>query len=81
VNSRQAVACAKCHVERSETSPIILFAVEKNGSEILRFAQDGNSNDKLLDIHYLELVLRVVVETRSSDTSFDLPMASTSLPV
>ena len=30
---------------------------------------------------YFELVLRVVVETRSSETSFGLPIASTSLPV
>ncbi len=30
---------------------------------------------------YFELVLRVVVEIRSSETSFGLPIASTSLPV
>jgi len=30
---------------------------------------------------YFELVLRVVVVTRSSSVSFGLPMASTSLPV
>ena len=34
-----------------------------------------------LERRYLELVLRVVVEMRSSPVSFGLPMASTSLPV
>jgi len=33
------------------------------------------------DVVYLELVLRVVVVTRSSPVSFRSPMASTSLPV
>ena len=33
------------------------------------------------NLAYFELVLRVVVETRSSETSFGLPIASTSLPV
>jgi len=35
-----------------------------------------------IERRYLELVLRVVVvEIRSSETSFGLPIASTSLPV
>ena len=34
-----------------------------------------------LNVAYLELVLRVVVEMRSSPVSFGLPIASTSLPV
>ena len=34
-----------------------------------------------IERRYFELVLRVVVVTRSSPVSFGLPMASTSLPV
>ena len=34
-----------------------------------------------LERRYFELVLRVVVEIRSSPVSFGLPIASTSLPV
>ena len=34
-----------------------------------------------IERRYFELVLRVVVEMRSSPVSFGLPIASTSLPV
>jgi hypothetical protein len=45
-----------------------------------RFAQD-DKRLRLARARYLELVLRVVVEIRSSPVSFGSPMASTLLPV
>ena len=57
---------------------LLKFLNDKGAFAPLRMTNDGSSG---LNVAYLELVLRVVVEMRSSPVSFGSPMASTSLPV
>lgn len=73
--------------EQSEGSQVISAEREESNQRCfarLNMTKIGSrelANAPSLNVVYFELVLRVVVEMRSSDTSFGLPMASTSLPV
>jgi len=67
-----------------ENSSEAIAAIRVSFGSVHRVAFSGGSTFRLakgLKRYYFELVLRVVVEMRSSPVSFGSPMASTSLPV
>ena len=67
----------------SEAKNLRSFLVNAKSTDLRSFASLRMTDDEAgkLERRYFELVLRVVVVTRSSEISFGLPIASTSLPV